>query len=115
MEVALGRPQDVLVVLIERVDRARPDLERLAGRHVDDLALAGDAVVGLEVVLVVEVALGALEDPGLVHGVTHAVVLDDHPLAVPAGTRHVAGGVGDVLRTDDDHGRTAPVSEAGSR
>ena len=49
-------------MLIERVDRSRSNLERLPRRHVDDLTLARDAVVGLEVMLVVEVALGAFEN-----------------------------------------------------
>src|SRR6185437_5530230 len=52
LEVAARCPQDMLVVLVERVDRAGPDRKGPSGRHLDDLALAADAVVRLEMVLV---------------------------------------------------------------
>src|SRR5258706_10074772 len=103
MQVALGRAQDVLVVLIERIDRPRLDLEGLPRRHIDDLTFTGDAVVGLEMILVVEMTFGAFENSCLVNRVTHSIVADDHPLAVPAGTGHMAGGVGDVCGPNDEH------------
>ena len=106
VEVALRRAEDVVVVLVERVDRARPDLEGRSRGNIHHFAFTGNAVVGLEVVLVLEAALRAFQDPRLVNGVAHAVVSDDHSFAVPSGPGNVASGVGDVFGANDDHGPT---------
>ena len=47
-KLALERPQDVGVVLVERVERAGCDRVHLTGRDILDLADTGDAVVALE-------------------------------------------------------------------
>src|SRR5829696_6117477 len=57
-QVALHRAQDVLVVAVERVDGAGPDREGPPRRDLHHLALAGNAVVGLEMVLVTQLLLG---------------------------------------------------------
>src|SRR3954453_18741130 len=66
-QIALKRSQDVRVVPVERVDGSGPDRKGASGRDLDDLPLPGDAIVRLEVVLVMEVLLGPLGDDGVVN------------------------------------------------
>ena len=90
-------------MFVERVDGAGSDRERLARRDIHDLALTRDAIVRLEMVLVVQVRFRTLMDTGLMDRVAHAVGRDDHPLAVPSRPGDVAGGVCDIFGADHDH------------
>src|SRR6185437_1716307 len=110
--VAARCPQDMLVVLVERVDRAGPDRKGPSGRHLDDLALAADAVVRLEMVLVVEVQLGALRDDGVVDRAAHPVAAQDEAAALPSRPAHVAFRADDVVETADDHDLPLPSPRA---
>lgn len=56
-EIAFQRPNDVGVVLVERVERAGLDRPLLSGRDFLHFAFAAEAVVRLDVVLVVELQL----------------------------------------------------------
>src|SRR5690606_3419254 len=75
--------QQVLVVLVEDVQGAGLDLVDLAVGDGLDLAVAAHAVHRLQVVLVVDVGLGARVNGGDVEGEAHLVFLQDHPGAVP--------------------------------
>ena len=99
------RAEDVPVVLVEHVDRARRDRIRGAGGDVDDLALTGDARVRLVVVLVPEVLLGSGADLGPVHGVLDPVVAADQAPAAPALAGNVTFGACDLVDGAHDHAR----------
>src|SRR5882672_9188231 len=90
LEITPQRPQDMRVVLVERVDGAGTDREGLSGRHLDDLALAADAVIRLEMVPVVEMQLGALRDDSIVNRAAHPVPSQNEPPAFPARPADVA-------------------------
>ena len=51
------RPQNVVVVLVQRVKRPRANMMNLAGRHVFDAAGAGDAIDRFKVMIVTLVVL----------------------------------------------------------
>jgi len=66
--------QDVPVVLVQRVHGAGIKLMGLSAGHLDDLATSRDAVVGLEMIRVLELELGAGVDLGQMQREFHAVV-----------------------------------------
>src|SRR5258705_7748930 len=90
LEVAARRPQDMRVVLVERIDGPGANREGLAGRHLDDLALAADAVIRLEMVLEMDVHLAALGDDRVVHRAAHPVLAQDEAAALPTPPSDVA-------------------------
>src|SRR3954453_10463892 len=113
LEIAARRPQDVLVVLVERIDRAGADREGLPGRHLDDLALAADAGIRLEMVLVVQVQLGAFRDDRVVYRAAHPVLAQDEAPALPAWPAEVALRAADIVETAYDHdGSLSPPAPA---
>src|SRR3546814_3106220 len=80
----LGRRADkVLVVTAEGIDGAGPDREDLAGFDDLDLAFAGDAIDGLEVVGVPDVGFGARLDHRVVQREAHPVALEQETTAGP--------------------------------
>src|SRR5690606_6895606 len=106
-QVAPGGAQDVLVMLVQHIERAGPDRIDGAGRHVDDFALAVGAVIGLVVMLVVQVQLGAFLHAGVIERIADAVALDQHAQAFPAGAARMAFGIVQVRCVDNYHGWTA--------
>ena len=77
------------VMLVERIHGAGPDRPGRAGGHIDHFALALDAVIHLEMVLVFEMKLGAFLDQRVVKRASHPVVGKNDPPAFPAVTAGV--------------------------
>jgi len=69
-----GDAQDVSIVLVQRVHRAGIKPVDLSARYVRYFAAAGDAVVGLEMIRVLELELGAGVDLGEMKREFHPVV-----------------------------------------
>src|SRR5690242_1533817 len=103
LQIAARRAQDVLVVLVERIDRAGADRKDFSGRHLDDLALAADAVIRLEMILVVQMQLGAFRDDCVVYRAAHPVLAQDEAPALPARPADVALRAADIVETAYDH------------
>jgi len=66
--------QDVSIVLVQGVHRAGIKPMDLSARHLSYFAAAGNAVVGLEMVRVLELELGAGIDLGEMKREIHAIV-----------------------------------------
>src|SRR5438270_4873914 len=99
-------PNQVVVVLVQGVHDARTQLVHLIGGQVDDLPLARDDQVRLQVVGVAQVELGARGQLGPVQRKVHAVVAAQDPAAAPARATDVALGPDHLLDRADDQTRT---------
>lgn len=66
-EIAARGAKEVLIMLIQRIEGPRTDCMGDSGAHVDDFALARDAVVHFNVMLVLQVKLRAFPDNGVVN------------------------------------------------
>src|SRR5690606_18399037 len=95
--------QNMLVVLVQKVNGTRLDRVHLAGGAVFNRALAGHAVHRLKVVLVVHGQHGTLVDGGDVEGKAHVVVLQQQAGALPSVTDDPAPGFFRVLKFSDNH------------
>src|SRR5699024_9316309 len=98
------RAHRVLVVLVEQVHRAVPQLVDLARLLVRDGAGTADAVHGLDVVLVVERRGGAGEEGGLVEREADALACEHHTTAAPVVADDVALGAVEVVDVHNVHG-----------
>src|SRR5262249_20191699 len=103
-EIAFGGAQYVLIMLVERVDGAGTDRIGAAGRDIHHLAFAGDAVIGLEMVLVVKAGFAAFLHHRVMQRAAHPVIAQDEAAALPAGTADIARAAGNVVESTHDHG-----------
>ena len=95
--------EHVCVVLVQRVQDARPDAVPRSGCQVLDLALAVEAIAGLHVVPVLQVQLGAGGDRRLRQREAHAVVAHQQSPAAPCLPGHVLRRAGRLVQAPNDH------------
>jgi hypothetical protein len=84
MQIPRCGPKNMLIMLVERIERAGLDRIDLTGLDIDHLAFARNAVIRFEMVLVVKALLGSLLHDRVVERETHGVVLQEESPALPA-------------------------------
>src|SRR3546814_19030602 len=97
------RAEKVLFVTAEGIDGAGPDREDLAGFDDLDLAFAGDAIDGLEVVGVPDVGFGARLDHRVVQREAHPVALEQETTAGPVLGLDILIGAANLFERPYDH------------
>src|SRR5690606_3166150 len=104
--------QQVLVVLIQNVQRAGFDRVNLAVGHGFNFTFAADAVHRLEVVLIPDGRFGIGVNGGDVEGETHVVVFQQHAHAVPGAgfAFNFTGRVLTFFQSTDDHNNSCKYS-----
>jgi len=96
--------QDMLVMLIESIERSGRDWVSLSGFHVHHFALSLNTIIRFQVMLVMEPLLGALFDNGIVQRKTHAVGPQKNSTALPSLTRYVPRSIDNPIKRSDNHG-----------
>src|SRR5687768_179224 len=102
-QVAVDGTQNVLIMLIERIERAGSYGIGLAGLHVDHFTAPGNTVIRLQVMLVVKPLLGALPDDCVMKRKPHAIGFQEDSTALPAVAPDMAGPVDDLVELSHDH------------
>src|SRR5690606_16639486 len=105
----LATAQIVLIVLIQGVDHAWPQLVLLAVGYRFNFTVAFNAPHRLQMILVVDVRLSARTNNGFVKRKAHAVFLE-HDTATDAGVRApLVTGSDLIFDVFDQHQRAAPI------
>jgi hypothetical protein len=103
-EVALDGAHDVLVVLVEHIERSRLQRPGFAGGDLDHFALASEAVIRLRMMLIVKPLLRSLLEDGVVQRITKPVRLEQQPSAFPSRSLNVSRTFENLVQRSDDHG-----------
>ena len=93
----------MFIVAIQRIHRTGSNRKRSPTRDIEQFSFPGDAVVSLQMFLVLEVQLRTFLHHRVVKRVTHSIITQNQPATAPARSTHIPLGSTEFVHGAYDH------------